>query len=414
MRAVADKRSAFALVDLRALERIDVHVPKRDVPGARNMLLTLCQVATIEMAARDRIFDASRRLLMEKGSVSENTLDKHIATLEKLGLVEVERRFAGRVALPNRYALLDSPEPGAPISAREANDDPRAIVAGGVNDCPQATATPGQGTPQPLPPLRARPEPEKKEEERERERARANPGIDDQGSGQSETEMAIAAELAAVLASRDQELTARDRLAIRGAVHAAPDGVDVVAAAARIRKHYSAGGKAEHRRIGDIVALLLAEVQRSSAGREPSPRSSSRRRAAAPSGVKSIRPPNWTIHDARADLDPPDRELAEAWQRARLALRDALLDGRQTGGYVWGAIVEPVGLAGVYTTEVTELHESVGEHRSVIVVDAPADVVEQTADDRWMRGIARALENELGEHVIVELARRDERTAVAA
>jgi hypothetical protein len=82
VKGVADKRSAFARVDLRALDRIDYHVAQRDVVGVRNVYVTLCRVATLEMDGRHEGFDATRRVLMAKGSISRNTLDKHIAILE--------------------------------------------------------------------------------------------------------------------------------------------------------------------------------------------------------------------------------------------------------------------------------------------------------------------------------------------
>jgi DNA-binding transcriptional ArsR family regulator len=422
VKAVGDRRATFARVDMPALDLIDDCVSKRDRPGVRNLYLTLCQVATIEMAAVGRVFEATRRLLMVKGSIEDSTLTKHMATLERLGLVEVERRGATHGGgLPSRYVLVDPPARETALDPETPrNEYPPVTDTGGVTDNPPVTDTPGQSIQgaggHSMPPLRAHHNAvKKKKEEGERERARADQGSDDRelGGAQTDDERAVAAELAALLAERGQQLSARQRFSIRSALHATPDGVDAVAAAARIRKAYGPAGKAEHRTIGDISAVLVAELKQSSARRAEQPRSAvtPRRRGSSHYTPMSNAPQPWKIHEPRP-LDPPDRHLLEAWKQARAAIEQSA--SRRGSEYAWKALLEPLGLAGVYVTPVSEAGHA-DQEQTVIVLDAPLEVVGQVAEHRHMRAMVTALEHELGEEgIMVELARRDHAAAGAA
>src|SRR5205085_756069 len=153
----------------------------------------------------------------------------------------------------------------------------------------------------------ARPDAVKEKEERGREGARARePEIREEG-GLSEPERQVVAELAALLAERGQQLSARDRLGLRSAVGAAPDGVDVVAAAQRLRRNYGTGGKAERRPIASIVRVLITEIERSSERPSAEPRAPRSTRPSSVTRARSVIPPSHNIHVARPALDPPGR-----------------------------------------------------------------------------------------------------------
>ncbi len=411
VKAVGDKRSNFARLELRALERIDQHVPKGDRVGVRNVYLTLCQVAAIEFDYDHDGFAASRAVLMAKGHISENTLDKHLATVQRLGLVDVEIRTSAAGQLPNRYVLVDSPDPGAPLSTVTATPAPPATVAGG------SSTDRGAATPQPLPPLRARPEPVETRAEREREGARADQGIGDQGGGGSELERATVAELAELMAARGQELSARDRMSIRGVLHATPDGVDPVAAAARLRRNYGPEGKAERRTIGSVAALLAAEIRQSTAERAETERSAAgtrrrrRRRGGASEPPKSAAARRAAggvrTHSALpAGLEPPTPAISDAWARARNSLRQAVTES------TWEIWLKSLGLAGVLITLVGELNDDVGQPHQVVVLDAPEETMAWIAT-RFSRLVQDVLEQAIGERVSIELAIRPDTAAVA-
>jgi hypothetical protein len=116
-------------------------------------------------------------------------------------------------------------------------------------------------------------------------------------------------------------------------------------------------------------------------------------------------PQPWAIQNP-GQLDPPDRHLASAWERAQAALA-ALAEETPGLGYAWSAYLEPVRLAGVYLTPVSEVGQP-DQEQPVIVLDAPDDVVGQVAEKRNMGTLVAALERELGEQgIAVELARRE-------
>lgn len=394
MRAVGDKRGAFARVDLRALDRIDMHVPTRDQVGVRNMYVTLCRVATIEMDAAHDGFDASRRVLMDKGSVSENTLDKHLATLEELGLVEVERRVAAHGGrLPNRYTLLDSPAADEPVTT-DRNECPPGNDYPGGNDClPAANA-------QPLPPLRARPESQKKEEEGEREGERGYAENSSTVTG-GKTEDAVVTEFAALLEARGEQLTAADRFGIRAAIGAAPDGVDPVAAAARLHRHYGPGGKCQRRTIKTLPGLFANEL------RESAP-------AATPSSLPGVtfgtapvatgqRAGGLKVHSERPSLEEPDQRLASAWAEAVRYLEDS-----RAWCWMWS-----VGLAGTLTLLVDEAGGESDQPERILVLDADPEQLGWISANAKRCGLLRLLEQVVGD-VTVELAPRTNAAAVAA
>jgi hypothetical protein len=409
VKGVADKRSAFARVDLRALDRIDYHVAQRDVVGVRNVYVTLCRVATLEMDGRHEGFDATRRVLMAKGSISRNTLDKHIAILESLGLVEVERRAAGHGGdLPNRYVLVDSPDPAAPSAA-----DPTPTVGPPSNECPSPTVGGRSTSCQPLAPLRARPDAVEKEEEGERERARGRQQDQAQEDGKHlGAEQPVAAELA----ERGAELTARDRLALRSALHAAPDGVDALAAAMRVRRNYGQGGKAAQRRIGDVVAVLTAEMAQSTPGRAAAERASGGRSARPARRAPGYQPEtpaqrerreakHLRVHNtAPTSLDPPTRYLQAAWDSVREALAE---------NWATTLPLEALDLAGELLTLVTDGDDE--DQQRVIVLQGDPSRLPAIAAKGDV--ITRFFEHALGvEGAIVELAPRPHRAgkAVAA
>lgn len=402
---ISDRRRAFAWLDLEALDRIDTHAPEAVAAGVRNVYLALAQMAARRHDGDHDGFDATRQELATLAHTTTKTIDRHVAELERLGLVAIETRTAANGAqLPNRYALVDPPRDGeAETSTPQGHEvaPPREMVS------PRGDTGDAAVSPQ-----RARPDAVKKKEERERERAPAVEDLGDQGSGgDSDAEQAVVAELSALLADRGERLAARDRLAIRSAMHATPDGVDPAAAAARLRRNYGPDGIAANRRIGNIVALLITEIQQSSPAREPAPqRTGSRGQRRPTAGARSNVPDAWRVHDPRPTLDPPGRRLTKAWEQAHELMRSTLdRNGHRNGQYLWEVYFEPLRLAGTYVVLQTEAGEDIEQPQAVIVVDAPSGgSVEHVREDRHMRLVVACLENVLGEDgIVVELARRD-------
>lgn len=395
MRAVGDKRTAWAWLELRALARIDFHVPARDCAGVRNAYLTLCQVAAIELDGNHDGFEASRKVLMAHGRISENTLDKHLGTLQRLGLVEVETRTAGNGAgLPNRYVLVDSPAADAP-----ATPDPTATIA------PPATAARGVANAQPLPPQRARVDGWKKEEEeREGESAGEHADDQDQGGTPAPNESAVVAALTPLLEQRGQTLTLHDQLNIRAALNAPPvAGVDVVAAAGRLATNYGPDGKAGRRPIVNIGGLLAAELSNSTAARESegterARRGRRRRGAVEPTRSAASLANVLRVHHALpAATEAPWPQLTAAWEQMRDVLRQSVPQS------TWGIYLESLQLAGCLTVTT----EDAGGERSHRVLMLTADEDYAT----WVAGrfgglIAEATGRTFGPTVSVELVVR--------
>lgn len=66
--------------------------------------------------AREEGFTATRPEIAELAGISVDTLDRYVADLAKVGLVEVERRREGTVNLPNRWVLPER-APVPPVAA---------------------------------------------------------------------------------------------------------------------------------------------------------------------------------------------------------------------------------------------------------------------------------------------------------
>jgi hypothetical protein len=396
--AVADRRRAFAWLDLEALERIDAHAPEAVAAGVRNVYLALAQTAARRFDGDHVGFEATRQELAAVARTSTKTIDRHVAELERLGLVCVERRQATSGSpLASRYVLVDPPaqsqghEVATPATSSPEGGDTKAAL---------------------MSPLRARPDGVKEKEERERERARAEQPESPVKGNSTETEQAIAAELGALLAERGQQLSSRDRLAIRSAVHATPAGVDAVAAAARLHRNYGSGGKAANRRIGDVVAVLIAEIEQSTPARQSAEqpvRRGRRRREReffeSPAACEQRRAAELRIHPTRPPaLDPPSKHLQAAWAAVR--------PGLESGYTGLGALIDSVGLAGTLTMLVEDAGEGEAQQR-VIVLDAPPDQLPAIAARG--RQIANLFGRVLGvDGVIVEIAPRGHTAAAGA
>lgn len=67
-------------------------------------------------------FVASRKEIAELAGISVDGLDRYIATLVGVGLVEVTKEVVGKANLPNRWRLVDSP-PGRAESATPSRAD---------------------------------------------------------------------------------------------------------------------------------------------------------------------------------------------------------------------------------------------------------------------------------------------------
>lgn len=103
----------FCYQSLGAVELIRGRFSGGELTSALGIYQTLTWVAN-EERRRDRI-EKSRSEMAELAGVSDRTLDKYVDEFEALGLVEVERRQAGRAHLPNLWTLVD-PEGGEIIS----------------------------------------------------------------------------------------------------------------------------------------------------------------------------------------------------------------------------------------------------------------------------------------------------------
>lgn len=107
---VSDRRlPPFAWISLAALKLIRERLPTRSQQAARNALLALAEAASLRHDGQHRQGDTLLELSALSG-VSERRLRDHLAELEELGLVRVERRVddANR-DLPTKYVLTEPP-----------------------------------------------------------------------------------------------------------------------------------------------------------------------------------------------------------------------------------------------------------------------------------------------------------------
>lgn len=108
----------FAWLGLDALKRLRETLPPQRQQGARNALVGLAEAASLRHDGQHREGDTLRELSALTG-VSERRLRDHLAELENVGLVRIERPtdHAGR-DLPARYYLID---PGSDESSDRAD-----------------------------------------------------------------------------------------------------------------------------------------------------------------------------------------------------------------------------------------------------------------------------------------------------
>lgn len=117
--AVEDgRRAPFCFQTHDALDRIREHYQGAKRTTALAVYLSLTEAANRAGGAAARGgFSASRKEIAGAAGISVDTLDRYVADLVKIGLVEARRRAVEGVNLPNTWVLLD-PLPVPPVAAR--------------------------------------------------------------------------------------------------------------------------------------------------------------------------------------------------------------------------------------------------------------------------------------------------------
>jgi DNA-binding transcriptional ArsR family regulator len=153
--AVSDvRRPPFCYQTHAALDLIRAHVPGARRAAVLGVYLTLTERANREggAGARDG-FTAARKELADAAGVSPATLDRHVATLEKAGVIAVERRREGKSHLPNRWVLID-PQP-ASLAPPSTDFEERGVAPKSVHkDLEEERRPKERGLELPAPPKR--------------------------------------------------------------------------------------------------------------------------------------------------------------------------------------------------------------------------------------------------------------------
>lgn len=377
------RRQPFLWCSLDAMAHLRSIAEGPELMKLRSVYVAFCELAARGMDGDHRGFSAKRDELPAAAGISDRRIGPYLNQLVECGLLEVEERVDafGR-SVPNVYRLVDAPtESGGdaasplPPTPRHSHPRRRGVTAS--------------------PPSRARPDGVEEEEElREGVSASAHGQVSEEGDHPDDREGAIAAVLDPLLGQRDTRMRASDRLQLRGVLKAAPDGVDVLAAAGRLAANYGPDGKAAQRPIGNIAALLAEELSRSSIAREltTSPR---RRRGAGP--VRSTAERHLRIHRGRpAGAEPPFAKLEEAWGDVRDELRSAVSDA------MWNLWLEPLQLLGFVTTLIENAGDADAQPERVLLLGAGPETVAWVAG-RYGRLITEVITALMGPHVSVEL-----------
>jgi hypothetical protein len=109
------------------------------VDAAGRPMALAVYVAIVECAndVRGEVFEASRRVIAERGRVGLKALERYVPVLEELGVLNVETG----VGRPNRWTLTDpgTPAEGVPLE--------RGLAAAGATTSEGVGDTPSQGAP---------------------------------------------------------------------------------------------------------------------------------------------------------------------------------------------------------------------------------------------------------------------------
>lgn len=421
---IVDGRPRFLWCSLGSTARLRaLFPPGRALQAAIAAYTGLAELAAIRYDGKHAGFESVPEEIASFAGMSGRRVGAHLENLEAIGLLVITRhtnerggdaRSSYRLIEPTisvseareRLAAVELAREARKSGNRPGGDAASPPVFGG-------DATSGVPTHRPThrqDPTRARDNSEESKEERGREGERASeqPSPPVLGGGQSEAESAVVTVFGALLSARGSRLTATDRLAIRSAVGAAPDGVDLVAVAGRLERNYGPDGKAARQPIRTVSGLLLEEIRRSTPApvevlrqdRAPSARSRRRRESAVSDPQVRLK-----CHDQRPSLDPAPREIAEAWVSVR--------EGLQRSAAAWVRI-DSVELAGVLTLLVDEAGGSSDLGEQVIVLDADQSQMPWLIAN-GQRSVVRMFEQALNREVAVELApRRAEAKATAA
>lgn len=106
------RRPAFCFQTHEALDLIREHFEGARLTTALAVYLGLTEAANRSGGAEARDgFRATRKEIAARVGLSVDTLDRYAREFEEIGLIEVERKTAGTVNLPNVWVLNDSPAP---------------------------------------------------------------------------------------------------------------------------------------------------------------------------------------------------------------------------------------------------------------------------------------------------------------
>lgn len=419
-----DGRPRFLWCSLGSTARLRaVFPPGRALQAAIAAYTGLAELAAIRYDGKHDGFESVPEEIASFAGMSGRRVGAHLENLEAVGLLVITRHTNDRGGdARSSYRLIEPT-----ITVSEARERLAALElaresrksgnrpGGDVTSPPNSGGDVTSGVPTHRPthrqdPTRARDNSEERKEERGREGERASEQLPSQvlGGGQPDAESAIVTVFDSLLSARGARLTATDRLAIRSAVGAAPDGVDLVAVAGRLERNYGPDGKAARQPIRTVSGLLLEEIRRSTPtpvetlreGRPSAARPRRRRESAVSEPQVRLK-----CHDKRPSLDPAPKDVAEAWISVR--------EGLQRSAAAWVRI-DSVELAGVVTLLVDEAGGPSDLAEQVIVLDAhPSQMPWLIANGQ--RSVVRMFEQALQRDVAVELApRHAEAKATAA